>query len=72
MYSGEHGVESRQRDDREIEKRFHSPFVLHAPIQWAIEGDVIKKRGGSNVLAGSNSNVTGRTCGSGPVLSVEC
>jgi len=31
--------------EREREKRLHSPFALHAPIQWAIQGDVIKKRG---------------------------
>ena len=28
----------------------HSPFALHAPIQWAIYGDMIKSRGGSNLL----------------------
>ena len=24
----------------------YEPFALHAPIQWAIQGHVIKKRGG--------------------------
>ena len=35
------GVEGRERGEieeieREREKRPHSPFALHAPIQWAI------------------------------------
>jgi len=40
----------RERRKREIEQRLHSPFALHAPIQWAIKRDVIEKRGISNVL----------------------
>jgi hypothetical protein len=36
----------REREiEREREKRLHSPFALHAPIQRAIQGYVIKKRG---------------------------
>jgi len=27
------------------EKRLHSPFALHAPKQWAMQGCVIKERG---------------------------
>ena len=37
--------EAREEREREREKRLHSPFALHAPIQWAIQGYVIKKRG---------------------------
>ena len=37
------GGEERKRQKDE-------PFALHVPIQWAIYGDVIKKRGRSNVL----------------------
>ena len=29
-------VESREREATEREKRLHSPFALHTPIQWAI------------------------------------
>ena len=28
----------------------YEPFALHAPIQWAMKGHVITKRGSSNVL----------------------
>jgi len=40
MYYGEHGVERREREERKRvrEKMLHSPFALHAPIQWAIRG----------------------------------
>jgi len=46
MYYGEHGVD-RQRRESEREKRLHSPFALNAPIQWDIQGYVIKNRGWS-------------------------
>ena len=29
--------------EREREKRLDSPFALHAPRQWAVKWDVIKK-----------------------------
>ena len=44
---GEHGAE-RQERERESAQRPHSPFALHAPIQRAVQGYVIKKRGRSN------------------------
>ena len=40
MYYGEHGEERREREERERGNRLHSPFALHAPIQWAIKGYV--------------------------------
>ena len=48
MHHGEHGVGRRERKDkeeREREKRLHSPFALHPPIQWAIYGDVTAEEG---------------------------
>ena len=30
--------------ERERERSGYKPFALHAPIQWAIKGDVIKSR----------------------------
>ena len=47
MYFGEHGVEMRERGDRERERererRLHSRFAVHALRQWAMQGDMIKK-----------------------------
>ena len=36
---------AREGGEREREKRIHSPFALHAPIQWAIQGDVTAEEG---------------------------
>ena len=33
-----------------IETTGHEPFAPHAPIQWAMNGDVIKNRGGLSDL----------------------
>ena len=41
----------RERKDGEREKRLHSRFALHAFIQWAVWGYLIKGRGRSNRLA---------------------
>ena len=30
----------------------YEPFAVHAPIEWAIQGNVIKGKGGSNVRVG--------------------
>ena len=45
MVQDEFGGYSEARETEERERRLHSPFALHAPIQWAIWGDVIKSRG---------------------------
>ena len=44
----------RCRRPAEREKRLHSRVALQAPIQWAMSGDMTKKRGWSNVLLGSD------------------
>ena len=39
------GARCRETREKEREKRLHSPFALHAPIQWARLGYAIKERG---------------------------
>ena len=37
LYRGEKERREREREgERERQKRLHSPFALHAPIQWAM------------------------------------
>ena len=37
--------ERGERERGEREKTGYEPFALHAPIHWAMWGDVIKNRG---------------------------